>query len=136
MDRSPSRASHAAHGHADLRTAAGKRPLGHGPHRGFADGTLALDDGCRYAQQVLLGLVGVSDEAAVHVGRAACDRGQHLGDPAPGAGFGGGDQGRTRQQRFTHAPGQRLQAGIIARIAQSGSFQGHRRCTSASSNRL
>src|SRR5690606_10643004 len=65
------------------------------------------------AEQGFLGLVAVGDDAAFEPARTAGNIGQHLGDPAAGAGLGSHDRLPVRDQQFRDRVAQREQLGIV-----------------------
>src|SRR5260221_6084486 len=81
--------------------AALERADGHLAGRFLADGTVPLDRFGAHAEQLLLGLVRIGDEATLEPRRGSGDGGELLRRPAAGAGFGGAPDRASRPQPCT-----------------------------------
>ena len=112
-------AGDAGDGDGDVGMGMRERTLGHGAGDGFADGAVLPDQGLGDAEALVLGRVGVGDEAALdHVGGAG-DLGQQRRDQAAGAAFGRGQpQPRARNASSRRAASSCIADGNMARILQ------------------
>jgi len=85
--RAARRARNAGDRHADMGVGVLQRAFRHHPHHRLGDRAIVGDQVAGYAQQVLLGAVGIGDQAAVEdVGRTG-HRGDRGRDQPAGAAF-------------------------------------------------
>ena len=75
----------------DVRAGAGEGALGHGDGASFRHRPIGGEDFLGDPQHLVLGLVGVGDEAALEGVRLAGDVGEQGGQQSAGAAFGGGE---------------------------------------------
>src|SRR5690606_26443299 len=102
-----------ADGHCHLGCRASQGAFGHLPDHRLADRAELGQRLCRDTEFILLGGVGIRDEAAVEPGRAAGDVGHGLGDPAAGARLGQGKPQPDQAEALADLGRQRRQRGII-----------------------
>src|SRR4030081_1112103 len=87
--------------------AALERANGHLAGRFLADGTVPLERSGAHAEQLLLGLVRIGDEATLEPRRGSGEGGELLRRPAAGAGFGRDQYGAARLEPCTDFFGER-----------------------------
>jgi membrane protein DedA with SNARE-associated domain len=117
------RAGEAGGGDAEIGPGVGQGPFGHGAGDRLGDGAVRLQHRFRHAQQLVLGLVGIGDEAPLEgVGQIGHVR-QHGGEQAAGAAFGGG------QLQLAVAGGGKDGLGQVVDLVgnRGGEGVGHRR---------
>eukprot|EP01136_Pigoraptor_vietnamica_P028583 Opistho-1_new@7578 len=83
-------AGHAGHGHGELHGGVRQRAGGHGARHRLAHRAVRFDQRRGHTEQLVLGGVGVGDEAALEPVAGARDLGAGAGDQAAGAALGRG----------------------------------------------